>query len=287
MHDTLVISGGSIKGFGLLGAIQKIYEYYESKEEKIKTFNCFVGTSVGSIIGYLLAIGYEPLEIIHSIHSSAVLEKLRRIELIQIMNNKGLFFFEPIIEELENLTLKKRNKLYTLQELSDDLGKEFICVTFNYTKNKVEYLNRNDYPNLPCLVAVRMSSSIPFVFNRFTWGDSIYIDGGISDNFPIQVARRFGKENLIGVVCKETGEDTSNDNNSLINFIMVMLFFPIVNNTQRTIKKYRKRYPIIQVPLNYNFLKFSLSVTDIMEMFSSGYNSITHEQMSIILNREN
>lgn len=277
----MVISGGSIKGFGLLGAIQRVYEYHTNPPK------CFIGTSIGSIIGYLLAIGYTPLEIVHSIHKSSVLEKIRQIEIFSVLNSKGLFKFEPILEELESLTMKKINKLYTLRELYEETKRELICVTFNYTRNRMEILDRIQTPDLPCLAAVRMSSSLPFVFDRFFWGECIYVDGGICDNFPIQVAHKLKKKNIIGIVCTTSSEaEQKNSNTSLIEFIMVNLFFPIVHSTEKTVRKYRRRYPIIQVPVNKNFLNFNLSITDIMDMFSSGYNAITPEDLSRILKRQ-
>lgn len=280
MFDTLVISGGSVRGFGLLGAVQRIYEYHSTQPK------CFIGTSIGSIIGYLLAIGYTPLEIVHSIHKSSVMEKIRQIEIISIFNNKGLFKFEPILEELESLTLKKTNKLYTLKELFEEKKKELICVTFNYSRNRMEILDRIQTPDLPCLAAIRMSSSLPFVFDRFFWGECIYVDGGICDNFPIQVAHKLKKKNIIGVVCKESAEKQTNSNTSLIDFILVNLFFPIVHSTEKTVRKYKKRYPIVEVPVKNNFLNFNLSITDIMDMFSSGYNSITPELLTNVLKQK-
>ena len=57
--DTIVLSGGSIKGIVTLGALQYAKENYLL--ENIKTY---IGTSSGAIISYLLAIGYNPIEMI-------------------------------------------------------------------------------------------------------------------------------------------------------------------------------------------------------------------------------
>lgn len=275
MYDTLVISGGSVKGFGLLGAIEKIIE-----EVNFKNINCFVGTSIGSIIGYLLAINYTPLEIIHSLYKSSIFEKLRKIEVLNILNSKGIFNFNPIIDELQEMTLKKHNKLFTMKSLYEELDKELICVTFNYTKNKMEIIEHIHYPDIPCLVAIRMSSSIPFVFDRFYWNNCIYVDGGICDNFPIRIAKKYGKINIIGVVIKTEEIDLEkNDNNSLINFLSVLVFHPIIFNTNYTIKKFRKKCKIFEIPIKCNFLNFNLSITDMMEMFSDGYNIVNMKKI--------
>ena len=57
--DTLVIAGGSSKGIVTLGALQYLYDNNIGKN-----INTYIGTSSGSIICFLLIIGYTPIEII-------------------------------------------------------------------------------------------------------------------------------------------------------------------------------------------------------------------------------
>ena len=56
--DTLVLSGGSSKGILILGALQ-----YAQDNFLLNKINKYIGTSVGSIICFLLLIGYTPIEI--------------------------------------------------------------------------------------------------------------------------------------------------------------------------------------------------------------------------------
>lgn len=266
MTYCLVISGGSVKGFGLLGAIECILEKYN-----ISSFSSFFGTSIGSIIAYLLCIGYTPLEIIHKVHYFKVLYKVKtQIDIANIPTNKGIFNFEHILEELELMTLLKHHELFTFKSLYEYTGKELCCITYNYSLQKVEILHYTTTPELPCLTGLRMSSSIPFVFDRFIYNDNIYIDGGIVDNFPIQIALKFHKINIIGVVSTPTMDGTKTD--KISTFISNLIFIPIVEITRSTIHKYSKYFKIYEIPINYHFLNFNLTITDIMEMFSDGYN---------------
>ena len=76
-YDTLVLPGGGIKGLILLGGVQYLIDNYYMKNIKN-----FVGTSIGSIIGYLLIIGYTPIEIFvyfQSPQGTKLLEKLNDI----------------------------------------------------------------------------------------------------------------------------------------------------------------------------------------------------------------
>ena len=59
MYTTLVLSGGGVKGILMLGAIQ-----YMIDNRLLEKTTTYIGTSVGAMIGYLLAIGYTPIEIV-------------------------------------------------------------------------------------------------------------------------------------------------------------------------------------------------------------------------------
>jgi NTE family protein len=266
-YSTLVISGGSVKGFGILGAIQYIHE-----QINILNINSFFGTSIGAIISYMLCIGQTPLEIIHSVVSSKILDKIQTdINIEQLLGQQGIISFEHFHEELELITLAKHGEVFTMKSLYDKLGKELCCITFNYTLNKTVILHYTTTPDLPCLIALQMSSSIPFVFGKMTYEDSVYIDGGISDNFPIRVALRMGKTNILGI-CSNSSDFKDDDSSPYLGLVKIITL-PIILKTSRTIRKYRKRCQIIDIPINEDILNFGLNVSEIMEMFSTGYKT--------------
>lgn len=60
-YDTLCLSGGGIKGFAFLGAL----EYMEDiKQFDIKKINHFVGTSAGAMISFIFSLGYSVMDLI-------------------------------------------------------------------------------------------------------------------------------------------------------------------------------------------------------------------------------
>ena len=270
--DCLVISGGSIKGFGLLGAIQNIYENYS-----FESLETFIGTSVGSIICYLLSIGYKPLEIVHHINRTGILHKLsKNIDLAALLTNQGIMSLDPILDEIEFLTLSKHDRVFTFQSLHDVLGKELVCITYNYTKQKSELLHYKTTPHLSCITALKMSCSIPFIFEKCIISDHIYIDGGTIDNFSIRTALKLNKQKIIGVVNQPTLEERPPDSESMLSFLQRIIFTPIIETTRKTIRKYkRKKYQdrikIVEIQLKQHFLNFGVEIADIMNMFSDGY----------------
>jgi predicted acylesterase/phospholipase RssA len=212
------------------------------------------------------------LEIIHSVVSSKILDKIQTdINIEQLLGQQGIISFEHFHEELELITLAKHGEVFTMKSLYDKLGKELCCITFNYTLNKTVILHYTTTPDLPCLIALQMSSSIPFVFGKMTYEDSVYIDGGISDNFPIRVALRMGKTNILGI-CSNSSDFKDDDSSPYLGLVKIITL-PIILKTSRTIRKYRKRCQIIDIPINEDILNFGLNVSEIMEMFSTGYKT--------------
>jgi hypothetical protein len=87
-YDTLVLSGGSSKGIIILGALQYLIDNY-----LISNIETYIGTSVGSIICYLLLIGYTPIEIIVYICKNQLLEKREPLENMQEPWKEPWFFY--------------------------------------------------------------------------------------------------------------------------------------------------------------------------------------------------
>lgn len=262
----LVIAGGAVRGLGMLGTIQYIDELYD-----LNKVHDYFGTSVGSILGYLLCIGYKPLEIIHHVIESNILKNIRSdISFNTITKHQGLFSFESIRDELEILTLSKFDKLFTMKTLFDKLKKELGCVTFNYTKNQMELLHYSTTPDLDCLTAIQMSCSIPFVFNKCVHNGMVYIDGGLIDNFPIRSALKLGKTNIIGIVSLSNTTQFVEENGIELE-ISKIISLPVTEKTKKTIRKFKKKFIIIDIPLSQDVLNFNLDISDIMDMFSRGY----------------
>jgi predicted patatin/cPLA2 family phospholipase len=143
------------------------------------------------------------------------------------------------------------------------------------TTNKTEYLGPDNYPDLPCLIALRMSSNLPLIFDHFQYDGSFWIDGGISNNFAINKACELGKKVLGILVTKE--EEEFNINSNVLEYIYKLMFIPIHNcqdyMIEQSLEKYNKTDCVI-LKLSFakfKFFDFSVNSIDKLEMFSAGY----------------
>ena len=270
-YDTLVLSGGSTKGLVTLGAIQYCYDNY-----LLTNVSNYIGTSSGCAISFLLIIGYTPVEIITYICTHQLMEKMQHFNLVAMLQGRGVMSFNNIQEQLEKMTIEKLGYLPTLQDLRDKFGKNLVCVTHNLSKQKTEYLSCTNNPSIPCLTAIRMSCNLPLIFENYKYGDSLYIDGGISDNFPINVGDDAGTK-VLGIVLVPDSSNAYNMDN-IMEYIYNLLFIPIEQAIEYKISLASEACHIVRLPCdNFNYFEFDMSSTQKLEMFSNGYTAMSKQ----------
>jgi predicted acylesterase/phospholipase RssA len=264
--DTLVLSGGSIHSIIMLGALQ-----YASDNYLMKKIHTYVGTSAGALCGYLLAIGYDPMEIMVYLCTKQILERMKQFNVVAMMNGGGATTFSYIHEQLERMTIEKIGKLITLGDLYTLFGKTLICITHNFTSGKQEILSRETYPDMPCLIALRMSSNLPFIFDSFTYMGSLYIDGGFSNNFPIEIGEQRG-EKILGLVLHGISKNFSQNRDNIIEYIYQLMSIPIIQQVTDKIENVSDKCTIVTITPDITlFFDFNLDTQTKLEMFSKGY----------------
>jgi len=66
-------------------------------------------------------------------------------------------------------------------------GKELVIVGTCITHLEVHYFSKTTTPAMSVREAVRISMSIPLFFEPVLLGDHVFVDGGVTDNFPLSV----------------------------------------------------------------------------------------------------
>ena len=203
----VVLSGGGAKGMAHIGVLKVL-------ERAGIPVDIITGTSMGSIIGGLYAIGYNA----HSLDSV-----VRKQDWSYVITDK---------EDLRSQSLSDRSKQYTyvfstglsfskkktseggiikgknLAELfgqlctgytdsldfSKDLKIPFACVATNIIDNSEMDFHSGRLPQ-----AMRASMAIPAAFAPVRLGDKVLVDGGLKNNYPADLAKEMGADVIIGV----------------------------------------------------------------------------------------
>lgn len=259
MFKTLVISGGASKGILVLGALLYVQEFFT-----LENFNRYFGTSIGAMLCLLLAVGYEPLEIVfcfrkHNFRPSVMLSS----EDVQLVD------YDSIISHLEKYVVNKLGKIPTLKEFYTDSKKELFFITYNYSKEREEVLSRHTYPDMSCIDAVKLSCAIPFIFKECKYLDNIYIDGGFVNNFAIENAYDIDDRGILGINISSSKVYQTSGN--IITKLNNLMSLSITTHTEYFVRKYSKECCIIDIEYNHAFYKMSLTTKEVLLMLNKGY----------------
>ena len=270
-YDTLVLSGSSVSAFVTLGAIQYAYD-----NSLLNCINTYIGTSSGAIISFLLIIGYTPIEIVVFICKHQIMEKMNSYDFISMVKGKGTMSFDIIRHHIEKMINDKIGYIPTLDDIYKKYNKKLICVTYNITKNHVEYLSCENYPLLSCTDALQMSSNLPLLFENFKYDDSMYIDGGISDNFAIDIGEMYG-EYILGIILDNFLPENFPDEHdiNMKEFIFKLLFIPVRQYVNHKIRNISDKCKVIRLTNDKTkFFQFNISSSRKLDMFSNGYDQM-------------
>lgn len=218
MYSNLVLSGGALRAVALLGAIKYLEEL-----NLLKNIKQFVGTSAGSIISFLLIIGYKSNEIVKLFENNVDYITQFNIDidnLSNILDDYGMDDCSRNKEKLEEFLYKKINsKTITFLELTKKFGVNFVVTGTNLTKRQTDYFNVDNYPNMNVIDALIISSCIPLIYKPISFNDCLYVDGGIYDNFPLKYFKNNSTETL-GIYVQTY---YSNKNENFFNYFTNMI----------------------------------------------------------------
>lgn len=267
MYDTLILSGNSTNAVVTLGALQHVID-----KKWLKNITTYIGTSSGAMLGLLLIIGYEPIDILSYICAEKIYKKINTINFSNmLLLGKGIMSFEPIKSSLEDLILEKIGFIPTMEQIEQIFNKRMFIVTYNLSDDSKEYISTQTYPNLLITHAIRMSSTFPLIFEPYEYNGKFYIDGGIVDNFALEFGELIGN-NCIGIFTNNPGKKYKSDSG---NIDYIQKIFSIVIK-QITLDKIQRatNTKIIKLDYHANFFNFESTNTELISMFDTGYNLV-------------
>lgn len=235
----VVLSGGGAKGVAHIGVLKVL-------EEAGIPIDYIAGTSMGAIVGGLYAVGY----------SARSLDSMVRTQdwpflLGDRVYRNNLPFPEKEVDEKYLLSLSfSRGKGLTVPAgfvsgqniynlFSDltvgyhdsisflDLPIPFACVSADMVTGREVVMNSGRLP-----LAMRASMAIPGAFAPVSLDGMVLVDGGISNNFPVNVAKDMGAEITIGVDLS-TGMKDSGQLSNIMSIVEQLTYFMGMKNYER------------------------------------------------------
>jgi NTE family protein len=171
----LVLGGGAARGFAHVGVIRLL------EQEKIP-IHMIVGTSVGSLIGALYASDPNSFNLEWL---SFTIEKDDIFDYSVIYSKMG-----PVQGDRLEKFIQTKVKAKTMEQMKIP----FYAVATDLNAGNTWVFEKGSVAK-----AVRASCSIPGIFTPLELNGKMYVDGGVTNNLPVDVARARGADIIIAV----------------------------------------------------------------------------------------
>ena len=292
----VVLGGGGAKGAAHIGVLKYL-------EEVGVPVDYVAGTSMGSIIGGLYAMGYSPDELEQLIAeidwSQYVGNRMDRSAMSEESRQRYSTMVANIPFSLEGVLFKKKkstpvsfmpsayvnntalinlfNNLcvgYQKEMDFNDLPIPFACVATDIKTGNEVVIRHGSVPT-----AMRASMAIPGVFTPVYMNGQMLVDGGLVNNFPADVLQEMGADIIIGVEVPDKASNRDNDESISLPDVLNKLIDNAISSKR---KENRELCTIYIVPdmSGYGTLSFSHDAID--TLVNRGYQKAREYQDQLI-----
>lgn len=273
MSFGIVLSGGGAKGAAHIGVLKAL-------EENNLIPTSIAGTSIGSIVGGLYAIGYTSkdlekiakyfsknyyafLDPCYPQYARSIFELLTR----STITMSGLIHGNKLEIYLKKLTKNKKITETNIRFISP-------CVDL-ITSKTIAYTNSiKDLPSLENIIwkenaylfeVMRASSSLPAIFYPKKLNKALLIDGGISDNLPINLLYAAGEKNILAI---DLSQEYEKPKNSGIFELIIHSFEIMQQNAKNNLIGKEK----LLIPIKFSDEIDLLDFKNMNKLIQIGYN---------------
>ena len=277
----LALSGGGIRGVVHIGVLKAL------EENNVKV-DIIGGTSSGSLVAVLYAMGYSPIYMyqlfkrygkeISNIGTGTIINRLGGYILNKKIKTSGMNDGKNL-ERIYNNLAKKKN-IYKISDMkmpivipATDLkdGKEYV-----FTNKKSNICNNKRYiTDAPIGTVVRASSSFPAIFCPCEFQNHLFLDGGTTDNIPVNEVLAYGADKVIAVKFEPISVDSRSNMMDIVMRTIDIMGSKIIE------EDIKKSDLILTIPTDKDIGLLDISKID--DCFKYGYET-TIKRMEEIIN---
>ena len=193
--ENLALEGGGVWGIAYAGAIEEL--------DKVGVFGGIkrvAGTSAGSIVALLLALGFRSNDISKIVAELDFSKFMDNHSVKQLFSNYGLYQGEFALQLFRSWIAEKLgSENATFQDLKESGGLELRVFSSNLNTKQLHEFSYRNTPNVPLANAVRASMSVPLFFTAVEIDDHLFVDGGATFDYPLLAFGDVGISNTLGL----------------------------------------------------------------------------------------
>ena len=215
----LVLEGGGMRGLFTAGVLDTLMDHYVHPDT-------ICATSAGATFGINLPSGQRGRVIRYSLRLAGDPRYISLQSLLRTGNVVNTdFAYRELPEELD---------IFNYSAFVGSGVDFFACVT-NTRSGKAEYLKVSDARTQ--IDIIRASASLPFLSRKVVIDGEPYLDGGITDNIPLDKCIAEGCDRIVVVLTRPKGFIMSEN-----LYLLSKLLYPHDKNLQQAFKHRNERY---------------------------------------------
>lgn len=179
------LCGGGIVGLVMYGIVKRLNQLKVWSLKDIESLYC---CSIGSVIGLIiiLDIDWEWIDDFWIKRPWNNIFDFNNIDYFKYINEKGIFDEETWIKIITPLLKCKKLKTdITLAELYRETNIEYNLYVTEMNDVTKKIINHKTYPDMRVTYAIYLTTCIPYICKPAYLNGTFYIDGGLTNNVPI------------------------------------------------------------------------------------------------------
>lgn len=190
----LVFEGGGVKGAAFAGVLEVLEE-----ENILQEIERVAGTSAGAITAAVVAVGAtseDVADIVANTNFKAFMDDSLGVvrDAKRLLQNYGWYkgdafgdWMKRLIYSFTGDTNLTFRGLAELKERDPKRYRDLYIVGTNLSMQMAQIYSKEHTPDMPIWRAIRVSMSIPLFFAAVREEDGVFVDGGVTWNYPIDL----------------------------------------------------------------------------------------------------
>lgn len=271
LQYTCLFGGGAIRGAAYVGTMRAMEELGINPQT-------LAGSSVGSVIAGLMAVGYTADEA-YDVFIQFNFEIFRDVQLSlgpKFALSKGELFLEWIRDLIEQKFYGENYKKGSHKAVTfKDIEKDLIIITTDLSSFECKEFSRYETPDFEIAAAIRISCGMPGLMRPVEYNNRILVDGDLQKSWPMwKLSKHLLPANGRILEFRLEGDFEGNDKNT-IEYVNSLYAFTTSMATTFIIDIFGQKDKFDYIVINagdINIVDFNMSEEKRRDLMEKGYS---------------
>lgn len=265
-----LFGGGAIRGAAYCGTVKAM-------EELGINPNIVAGSSVGSVLAGLIAVGYNAAEL-KEIFLQVNFELFRDLQFAigpQFALSKGEVFLDWIRDLIEKKYYGENYKKGSHKAVTfNDLKKNLVIITTDLSSFECKEFSKSETPDFEVATAIRISCSMPGLMKPYEYNNRVLVDGDLQKSSPMwKLSKNLQPDDARILEFRLEGDFEGNEKNT-IEYINSLYSYATIIATEFIMDIYNDKDKYDYIVINtgdINIVDFNLAAEKRENLMKAGY----------------